>query len=169
MYYIICALAAAVIIAGDRLSKLWVTANAQVGETIARLPLFNITYVRNEGAAFSILSGRLGVLSVISVLFCIGVIAYFVIKRPKHKLWCTALALMFAGALGNAWDRIFYGYVVDFIETAFIDFPVFNIADMAITIGAALMVVYAIFFDGDTKPNGDTKAGGDTEKKESVG
>ena len=59
--------------------------------------------------------------------------------------------MMFAGALGNAIDRVFYGYVVDFIAVRFIDFPVFNIADMAITIGAALVIIYVIFFDKDTK------------------
>ena len=145
--YILCALAALAVITGDRLSKLWIMSNVQLGETFAHLPLFDFTYVQNKGAAFSMLSGRLGILSVISVLFCIGVVVYFIIKRPKQKLWCTALSLMFAGALGNAWDRIFYGYVVDFIQTNFMNFAVFNIADIAITAGAALMVVYAVFFD----------------------
>ena len=59
----------------------------------------------------------------------------------------TSLMLMFAGALGNAIDRIFRGYVVDFIETTFISFPVFNIADIAITVGAVLLIIYILFFD----------------------
>lgn len=67
----------------------------------------------------------------------------------------TSLTLLFAGALGNAIDRIFRGYVVDFIETAFIDFPVFNVADIAITCGAVIMAIYIIFFDKDEK-NGET-------------
>ena len=149
--YLLYALAAAVIIGGDRLSKWWIMSNVQLGETFAHLPLFDFMYVKNEGAAFSMLSGRLGILALVSIVFCIGVLVYFIVKRPTSKLWCFALTLMFAGAFGNAWDRIFYGYVVDFIETTFMNFAVFNIADIAITVGAALMVVYAIFFDKDSK------------------
>ena len=67
----------------------------------------------------------------------------------------TSLTLLFAGALGNAIDRIFRGYVIDFIETAFIDFPVFNVADIAITCGAVIMAIYIIFFDKDEK-DGET-------------
>ena len=74
-------------------------------------------------------------------------IIYVIIKKPKHTLQRTALMLIFSGALGNAIDRIFRGYVIDFIETAFISFPVFNIADIAITVGAALLIIYVIFFD----------------------
>ena len=61
-----------------------------------------------------------------------------------------SLVLMFAGAFANAIDRIFRGFVIDFIETTFIAFPVFNIADIAITIGAALLIVYILFFDKKT-------------------
>lgn len=145
--YIIYVLIAAALIAVDRLSKLWIIGNVNLGEMFARLPLFDFVYVRNEGAAFSILSGRMGLLSIISALFCIAVIIYFIVKKPTQKLWCVALTLMFAGALGNAWDRILYGYVVDFIKTNFMNFAVFNIADIAITVGAALMIVNVIFFD----------------------
>ncbi len=145
--YIIYALLAALIIAGDRIVKNWIMSNVELGDTFAHLPLFNFTYVQNEGAAFSILSGRLGILSLISVAFCVGVFVYFIIKKPKHPLWCVSLSMMFGGAFGNAWDRIFYGYVVDFIETTFMEFAIFNIADIAITVGAALMVVYVCFFD----------------------
>lgn len=145
--YIVYALLAILIIAVDRVVKNWIMLNVSLGETFAHLPLFDFTYVQNEGAAFSILSGRLGILSLISVVFCVGVLLYFIIKRPKQPLWCVSLSMMFGGAFGNAWDRIFYGYVVDFIETTFMDFAIFNIADIAITVGAALMVIWVCFFD----------------------
>lgn len=143
--YIVYIIIAVLIIAADRLSKIWIMSNVNLGETFVHLPLFDFTYVQNEGAAFSILSGKLGILSIVSLAFCIFVIVYFIKKRPTNKLWCFALTLMFAGALANAWDRIFYGYVVDFIETTFINFAIFNIADIAITVGAALMILYSIF------------------------
>ena len=72
---------------------------------------------------------------------------YWLLKKPGHPLLCTSVTMMFAGALGNAIDRIFRGFVVDYISLAFMDFPVFNIADIAITVGAVLLVVFVMFFD----------------------
>lgn len=142
MINLIYLIGALVIFGADRLSKMWVISNAELGEVFARFgKAFSFMYVQNRGAAFSMLSGRLGLLSIISILFCIGVVVYWFVKKPKDRLLCSALAMMAAGALGNAVDRVMYGYVVDFIKTEFIDFPVFNIADIAITLGAALIVI----------------------------
>jgi signal peptidase II len=143
---------AILITAADQAVKFFVSSGMNVGETaFSVLKLFDITYVQNNGAAFSILSGRLSILSLISVLFCIAVIVYWIKKKPQHPLLCTALTMMFAGALGNAIDRIFRKFVVDYIQTTFIDFPVFNIADIGITVGAILLVVYVVFFDKEDK------------------
>ena len=143
---------AALIVIADFLTKFYIKTNIALGGVFFSVPrLVDFTYVQNRGAAFSMFSGRVSVLSVVSIAFCIAVVVYWVMKRPKHPLLCTALSMMFAGALGNAIDRVFYGYVVDFIAVRFISFPVFNIADMAITIGAALVIIYVILFDKDTK------------------
>ena len=143
---------AAVIVIADFVTKFFIKNNIAFGDVFFTVPgLVDFTYVRNRGAAFSMFSGRVSVLSVVSIAFCVGVIAYWFIKKPKHPLLCSALSMMFAGALGNAIDRVFYGFVVDFIAVKFIDFPVFNIADMAITIGAALIIIYVIFFDRNEK------------------
>ncbi len=140
------------IIIADQLVKYFVALGMSVGDTaFSVLNLFDITYVQNQGAAFSILSGKLSVLSLISVVFCVGVIVYWIKKKPTHPLLCTALTMMFAGAFGNAIDRIFRGFVVDYIQTTFITFPVFNIADIGITVGAALLVLYVILFDKEDK------------------
>ncbi|MCD8390788.1 MAG: signal peptidase II [Firmicutes bacterium] len=161
MIYII---AAVIITAADFAVKQFVLNNVALGETFGSLAgLVDFTYVQNTGAAFSILEGKMIFLSALSVLFCAAVAVYALKARPKHPLLKTALALMFSGALGNAVDRVFYGFVVDFIRVKFIDFLVFNIADMAITIGAALIVIYFIFFDADGK-----KQKKESEKKENV-
>lgn len=155
MIYLILA---ALIVIADQAVKYLVVSHIALGETaFSILGLFSVTYVKNEGAAFSMMSGRVSALSVVSVIFCIGVIAYWIWKKPKNKLLCTSLALMFSGALGNAIDRIFRDFVVDFINAEFISFPIFNIADMAIVIGAALLVLYEILFDKkeDKKKNAD--------------
>jgi signal peptidase II len=146
---------AGIIVVLDQLAKYWVI-NGIGNQVIRAIPgLINFVYVKNTGAAFSILSESTGILGIISILFCLGVLAYWYFRRPEHILMKTSLTLLFAGALGNAIDRIFRGYVVDFIETAFIDFPVFNVADIAITCGAVIMAIYIIFFDKDEK-DGET-------------
>ena len=140
------------IILADQIVKYLVAANMSVGNTLfSALDIFDITYVQNNGAAFSIMSGKMPLLGLISVLFCIGVVVYWIKKKPSHPLLCTAIMMMFAGALSNAIDRIFRGFVVDYIRTLFIDFPVFNIADIGITVGAALFVIYFVFFDKEDK------------------
>ena len=140
------------IILADQAVKYFIVSGMSVGETLFPvLNIFDITYVQNRGAAFSILSGKMPILSIISIAFCIGVVVYWIKKRPTHPLLRAAVTMMFAGAFANAIDRIFRGFVVDYIRTLFVDFPVFNIADIGITVGAALLVVYFIFFDKEDK------------------
>ena len=141
-------LLAAFIVLADQILKILVSSNMELFESFALVPyLFNITYVQNKGAAFSIFSNYTWVLAIISLIFSAVLLIYIIVKRPKHKLLMLSLIMIFAGALGNAIDRIFLGYVIDYIETAFIDFPIFNLADISITVGAALLIVYEIFFD----------------------
>ena len=141
------------IIAADQLTKYLVVSNISVGDTAFSLGLFDITYVKNEGAAFSMLSGRMSLLSIISVVFFIAVIIYWARKKPTHPLLCTSVMMLFSGAFANAIDRILRGFVVDFIHTTFINFPVFNIADISITVGAGLLILYEILFDKDKNKN----------------
>lgn len=147
---------AAVLAAADQLIKYFIVSEMAVGDiAFSVLNLIDITYVKNEGAAFSMLSGSRIILSGISIIFCGAVIFYFLKKRPEHKLLCTSLILMLGGAAGNAADRIFRGFVVDYIKTTFINFPVFNLADIAITVGAVLLVIYFIWFEKEDKNVGN--------------
>lgn len=145
------------IMLADQIVKYFVISGIGVGETAFSLfGLFDITHVRNEGAAFSMLSGKLSLLSLISIVFCVGVIIYWIKKKPSHPLLCTSLMMMFSGAFANAVDRVFRGFVVDYIQTAFMNFPVFNIADIAITAGAALFIIYVMLFEKEGN-NADNK------------
>ncbi len=150
----------AAVILADQSVKFFIASDMNVGDTLFKIfDAFDITYLKNTGAAFSILSGRMSLLSIISVVFCAGVVVYWIRKKPTHPLLCTAVTMMFAGAFSNAIDRIFRGFVVDYIRTLFISFPVFNIADISITVGAALLVLYFIFFDkedNDAENNSET-------------
>tara|TARA_B100000700_G_scaffold62274_1_gene68489 strand:+ start:543 stop:1040 length:498 start_codon:yes stop_codon:yes gene_type:complete len=127
-------------------TKTWVVSAMSLRESIDVLPFFNITYVHNYGAAFSFLSDAGGwqrwFLSAIAVT--ISVLLVWWLKRlpATNKLLGSAYALVLAGALGNLYDRLHYGYVIDFIHVYYQDwhYPAFNIADCAICIGAALLL-----------------------------
>ena len=134
----------------DQFTKILVSSTFTINSRHILIPhIINIVYRKNTGAAFSILSDHVVMLGLISVIFCIAIIVYCLKKKPSHPLFRTSLSLIFAGALGNGIDRIFRGFVIDFFETAFMNFPVFNIADISITIGAILLIMYVIFYEKD--------------------
>lgn len=152
----------------DQLAKMLVVKNISATDSIHVIPkLFDFVYVKNTGAAFSILSDSTVLLGIISVLFCIGVGAYWYIKKPEHTLLRLTMTLLLAGAFGNAIDRLFRGFVVDFIQTVFMRFPVFNVADISITAGAVLLIIYLLFFDEGNDKDGKTDTyGGQSGKSE---
>lgn len=145
-----------IILVLDQMTKLYILNNVALGARFGELPyVAEFIYVQNTGAAFSILSNNTWILSIISVVFVIAVVVYKIAAKPQGVWQNLALTLFFAGALGNAIDRVMYGYVVDFIAIKWFDFPVFNIADMSIVMGAVAAVIYVIFFDkNEDKANG---------------
>ncbi len=144
IFWLICSF---LIILIDQVTK-YIALTRLEGLEVTFIPkVIDFVYVKNNGAAFNILSGKIELLSLISVVFAVGVIWYIIYKKPQNKMFRLSLMLLFAGAVGNVIDRIFRGFVVDFIKTTFIDFPVFNIADIAIVCGAILLSVYMLFFE----------------------
>ena len=114
--------------------------------------IFHLTYVENTGAGFGAFSGYTWILTVLTLLVILAVVIYVVVKRPKNYTLLTALTFMMGGAVGNVIDRIRLGYVIDFFDFRIIDFPVFNVADCFITVGAVIFAVYVIFLS-DKKEN----------------
>ena len=148
------------IVALDQIAKILVTAFLDNTACVHIIPyLFDFVYVKNTGAAFSMLSDSTGLLAMISVVFCLGVLWYWKKKKPQHTLMKLSLTLLFAGAFGNAIDRVFRGFVVDFISTAFMDFPVFNVADISIVFGAIILIIYIMFFDKEEENGKDSSDG----------
>ena len=144
IFWLICSF---LIIFIDQVTK-YIALTRLEGLEVTVIPkVIDFVYVKNNGAAFNILAGKIELLSLISVVFAVGVIWYIIYKNPQNKMFRLSLMLLFAGAVGNVIDRIFRGFVVDFIKTTFIDFPVFNIADIAIVCGAILLSVYVLFFE----------------------
>lgn len=137
----------ALVIVLDLASKALASHYLILYQPVPLFPGFNITLMHNSGAAFSFLSEAGGwqrwFFSVIAVLVSIGIIVW--LKRLSSSQVCLAiaLALILGGALGNVWDRLTLGYVVDFIQVYYDRWawPAFNIADSAISIGAVLLII----------------------------
>lgn len=125
------------VLALDQLSKFILNANLALNESIPLVKgVFSLTLVHNRGAAFGIFKNQLYIFIFISVI-AIGLV-YSMLKNNKSgKLYSLSLSLILAGALGNLLDRVFFGYVIDFLD--FHIWPVFNIADSAITCGTLIL------------------------------
>ncbi len=131
--------------AADLATKEWVSSTFRYGETLEVLPFFNLVLVHNTGAAFSFLAGAGGwqrwFFTVVAVV--ISAVLVWMLRKPgTGRLLSAALALVLGGALGNLYDRVTLGYVVDFIQlhAGGYYFPAFNVADSAITVGVVLLV-----------------------------
>lgn len=129
-----------ILVAVDQWVKTWTVAHIALHDVREFLPGFlSLAYVRNYGAAYSILQNQQTFFIIITVIILSGAIWYFV-KQIKGSIWLLlALSLVIAGGIGNFIDRLRLGYVVDMLQFDFIDFPVFNIADVCLTVGVAIL------------------------------
>ncbi len=135
----------AVLVVIDQVIKYFVSAYLQpIGSVNVIDSLFSLTYVENKGVAFGMFSGMHWLfIALTSVLLAI-IIFYMFKKRPKGRFFYICAALIIGGGVGNLIDRIFYGYVIDYISLSFFP-PVCNFADYCITTGTILLVIYLLF------------------------
>ena len=137
---------AALVVLADQATKALVLARFALGERLELAPFFNLVLVYNTGAAFSFLSQASGWQKPVLVAFALvaaAVVTVLILRRPGERLLCSGLALILGGALGNVVDRLRFGQVVDFLDlhVAAYHWPAFNVADSAITVGAALLIL----------------------------
>ena len=137
---------AAAIVAADQVTKAIVLGRFSYGERLELTGFFNLVLVYNKGAAFSFLSDAAGWQTPLLIGFAVvavGILGTLIVRSPGRRLFCTGLALILGGALGNLIDRFRYGQVVDFLDlhAAGWHWPAFNVADSAITIGAVLLIL----------------------------
>lgn len=129
----------------DQLSKIYIANNFAIGQSIPVINrVFHITYHINDGAAFSLFRGMTTFLTIATIVIIVGLLAYVFIKKPKNNLALMSFTLIISGAAGNLIDRLLRGAVVDFLDFALINFPVFNIADCFVVIGGVLLFVYVL-------------------------
>ena len=127
----------------DQLTKVLAVVNLQ-GEPSYPLwqDVLHFTYVENRGAAFGMLSENRWIFMVLSTVAILGILFYLFWFRPQDKLLVISLAMIAGGGIGNMIDRFRFGYVVDMIQTDFMNFPVFNIADCFITCSCILLIAH---------------------------
>ena len=132
----------------DQVSKYLVVANMELGQSVDIIPgVFRFTYIHNEGAAFGSMADARWIFMILSSVAIIAILVYIFWKKPESKLLLSALILVAGGGIGNMIDRIWLGYVIDFID--FCAFPklwmwIFNVADACVCIGAGLLVLWMI-------------------------
>lgn len=145
----------------DHITKWLASSTLSYARPVELLPVLDFTLLHNRGAAFSFLSDAGGWQRWFFAALALAVsgwIAWWLQHLPRDKRWLAAsLALILGGALGNLIDRLWLGYVVDFISVHWGDayFPAFNIADSAITFGAGMMIIDMLFLDKETSDRAD--------------
>jgi signal peptidase II len=141
---------AVLVVALDQWTKMLAVAHLDYARPVPLLPVLNITLHYNTGAAFSFLSGAGGwqrwFFSAIAIVASVAICVWLARLHRGETMLALSLSLILGGALGNLWDRLALGYVVDFISVHYRDwyFPTFNAADSAVTVGAGLMILDAI-------------------------
>ena len=146
MYYLIFGLLGAALLGADQWVKAWVVGHLQMGETTSLFPGFlELMRVHNYGAAWSSFAGQKWLLLGVTGVILAAVLWVLARKIVRHPLGICACCLILSGGIGNIIDRLRLGYVVDMIETQFMDFPVFNVADCFITCGCIALFASLAF------------------------
>lgn len=148
IYYLI----AFVLVVIDQLTKWGIVQNFELYEEKVIIPgFFSLFYIQNEGAAWGIFQGKMMFFYIITLLVVGYLIYMFHQEKNVTKLVGISFSLILSGAVGNFIDRLVNGYVVDMFRLDFIDFPIFNIADVCLTVGVILMMIHVIFFEKEDK------------------
>lgn len=151
----------AVLVGLDQLTKWLAIVYLKGKPDITFIPgVIDFHYVPNDGAAWSILSGERWFLVALTSLIILALLVFVLMgKFRRYKMFNISATLIIAGGIGNLIDRMVQGYVVDFIKTTFMEFPVFNVADCFIVVGSILLLVFFLFFYEEKSPaevaNGD--------------
>ena len=144
MTFVLAIITAAIFLAADQITKLIVMKNMTLGQSIDFINGFlDFTYIHNDGGAWGLFGGGRWFLIGLTAAIMVLLIVLLIKNKGKSKLFFWAGCLIISGGIGNMIDRIFRGgMVVDFLHATFINFPIFNVADCAVVIGAGLLILY---------------------------
>lgn len=153
---------AIIVVILDRISKYLVVEHLKDIKSIPVIEnVLNFTYVENRGMAFGALQNARWVFMIATSLIIVAIVILFIKHGGKSKLLDVSLGLILGGGIGNMIDRVFLGYVIDFIDFCAFDFWtwVFNVADSAVTVGSIIFAVYLVFYDKILFSEGDDSNG----------
>ena len=147
MIYLLYTAVILVLVGCDQILKAWTVHHLELGQSTAFFPGFlRLTRVHNYGAAWSSFSGKTVLLVAVTAALLVAV-AYLLVRRiVRHPLGQWSLAIILGGGIGNLIDRVRLGYVVDMLDTMFMDFPVFNMADVFVVCGTVCALIYYLAF-----------------------
>lgn len=132
----------------DQLTKYLTVENIVLHEVVEVIPnILSFTYIQNSGAAFSILERQMLFFYIVSVIVIAFLLYYMYTEAQHNKILGILLSIVLAGTIGNFIDRLLYQYVIDMIQLEFVNFAIFNVADMFLTVGVALLFIYTLFED----------------------
>ena len=146
MSFVLAIITAAIFLAADQITKYIVMTNMELGQSVDFIDgLLDFTYIHNDGGAWGMFGGGRWFLIGLTAAIMVVLIVLLIKIGKKSKLFFWAGCLIVSGGIGNMIDRIFRGgKVIDFFHTIFIDFPIFNVADCAVVIGAGLLILYYV-------------------------
>ncbi|NTU89125.1 MAG: signal peptidase II [Actinobacteria bacterium] len=147
-------------VAMDQVTKVFARRYLEVGQQVTAIPhVIDLTLVFNKGAAFGMMEGSTLYFVISALVITIAVVLYLALTKQHSIIEVVTLALVIGGAIGNAIDRlVFDGSVTDFIAFSFIDFPVFNVADIGVTCGCALFIIAFVFLYRVTEEDNTEKS-----------
>ena len=132
----------------DQLTKYLTVENIASHEVVEVIPnILSFTYIQNSGAAFSILEGQMLFFYIVSMIVIAFLLYYMYTEAQNNKILGILLSIVLSGTIGNFIDRLLYQYVIDMIQLEFVNFAIFNVADMFLTVGVALLFIYTLFED----------------------
>lgn len=138
----------------DQITKYLTVQNIGLYEIKEIIPNFlSFTYIQNSGAAWSLLEGKMWFFYIITIIVISFLLYYLYTEGRKDKILGIILSIVLAGTIGNFIDRLIFQYVVDMIRLEFINFPIFNVADMLLTVGVAALLIYSIYEERSSTNN----------------
>lgn len=167
MVYIIIGILALIL---DIISKQWAVSNIIGTNGIPIIEnVFHLTYLENTGVAFGMLQDKRAIFITMSIIVLVILAIYFYMATNKNVWLKLGTALIFSGSIGNMIERVSKGYVVDFLDFRLINFPIFNVADIAVCVGAGALIIYFMFFADrdDEKTTEIDKSDRETDKIDS--
>ncbi len=144
MFYIILV---AILVAVDQVIKILVRTLIPLGGSVPLIPhIMGLTYLQNTGAAFSLFEERTWLLALISIVIVVVISVLLITKVLVHPLGAVPAVMVIAGGIGNLIDRFAFGFVTDMFQTLFVNFAIFNFADICVTVGGIMLIIYVLFF-----------------------